>query len=73
MVTFLPLTQPSFIATASIWMVMLWNLLMEVTAITWFESLVRLLVAAIAVVLWMILLPRVMIVEIKSCFFVDFN
>ena len=59
--------------TASIWMVMLWNLLMEVTAITWFESLVRLLVAAIAVVLWMILLPRVMIVEIKSCFFVDFN
>ena len=59
--------------TASIWMVMLWNLLMEVTAITWFKSLVRLLVAAIAVVLWMILLPRVMIVEIKSCFFVDFN
>jgi hypothetical protein len=46
---------------------------MEVKAITWVKSSTWLLVVAFTVVMFMLLLPLVITVGVRSCFSVDVN
>jgi hypothetical protein len=46
---------------------------MEVKAITWVKSSTWLLVAAFMVVMFVLLLPPVITVGVRSCFSVDVN